>query len=396
MSRVMALALAFLLLAGCVTLAPTPRYEIVAYYPAWKGAIAFDATLVTVVNYAFLEVAEDGSLTLSQPATDRAHFETLRAVKAKHPHLRLVASVGGWTRSDRFSDMANDAAARARFTQSTVAFLRGNGFDGLDIDWEYPGAIGVPCPAGRTCDRPADKRNFGLLARELRAALDAAGATDSKRYLLTIAAGNDRSFLFDGPSSAWMADLAASLDWVNLMTYDYHGTWENAAGMLAPLHRDPPDPSPAHVDASVALYLAAGVPPRKLTLGIPFYGKGWMGCAPGPRGDALYQMCAAPVADPAEATFEFSYLTGEGYLLRDAGARYTVGGRGFTRHWSTAAGAPYLYNPQSGVFVTFDDEASVAAKARYIAARGLLGAMFWELAADREGVLARELGNLPH
>ena len=116
------LAAAAFLLGGCATLAPAPRHEIVAYYPAWKGAITFDASLVTVVNYAFLEVAPDGALALSQPAIDRAHFETLRALRAKYPHLRLLASVGGWTRSDRFSDMANDAAARARFTQTTLDF----------------------------------------------------------------------------------------------------------------------------------------------------------------------------------------------------------------------------------------------------------------------------------
>ena len=387
---------ALLLLTGCATVTPAPRHEIVAYYPAWKGEIAFDAGLVTVVNYAFLEVAADGALELSQPAIDREHFRVLRAARTKHPRVRLVASVGGWTRSDRFSDMANDPASRARFVGTTLAFLREHGFDGLDIDWEYPGAIGVPCEKGRTCDRPADKRNFVTLARELRAALDTAGRADGRRYLLTIAAGNARSFLFDGASSAWAAELAASLDWINLMTYDYHGTWETSAGMLAPLHRDPADPSPTNVDASVSLYLDAGVPARKLTLGIPFYGKGWTGCAPGPRGNGLYQNCASPVTDPAEATFEFSYLTREGYLSRDAGGRYTVGGRGFTRHWSDAAQAPYLYDPRTRVFITYDDEESIAAKAAYLTRRGLLGAMFWELAADREGVLARELGNLPH
>jgi len=102
------------------------------------------------------------------------------------------------------------------------------------------------------------------------------------------------------------------------------------------------------------------------------------------------------VDDPPEATFDFSYLTANGYLARDAGGRYTVGGRGFTRRWNGAAQVPYLYMEAGGLFVTYDDEAAIAAKVRYVASRGLLGAMFWELAADREGVLARELGKLPH
>jgi chitinase len=360
-----------LVLAGCASLAP--RHEIVAYYPAWKGAIEFDARMATVVNYAFLEVASDGALALSQPAIDAGHFTALRNLRSKHPHLRLVASVGGWTRSDRFSDMAHDPAMRERFVRSSVAFLRAEGFDGLDIDWEYPGAIGIPCTGARTCDRPQDKGNFVILARELRTAFDAAGAADGKRYLLTIAAGNDGSFLFDGGSSAWMAELASILDWINLMTYDYHGTWETRAGMLAPLLRDPADPSPTNVDASVSLYLAAGVPARKLTLGIPLYAKGWTGCAPGPSADGLYQACTAALPDPVSITAP-----------------------GLRRHWNADARVPYSYDAASGTFVTYDDERSIDAKLRYLARRGLLGAMFWEIAADREGRLVRKIGTLPH
>jgi chitinase len=290
------------LLAGCAHLPPGPRYEIVGYYPGWKGAIAVDASLLTVVNYAFLVVGADGALVLDNPAIDEGHFARLATLKAANPQVRLMASVGGWTRSDRFSDMAASPETRARFVDTSVAFLRRYGFDGIDIDWEYPGAIGVPCAAGRTCDRPEDKRNFVQLARELRAALDRAGAADRKRYLVTIAAGADRTFLYDGASAAWMVDLAASLDWVNLMTYDYHGTWETRAGMLAPLYDDPADPAGTNIDRSVAMYLEAGVSPRKLTLGIPFYAKGWSGCEPGPNGDGLYQPCAASIDEPAEST----------------------------------------------------------------------------------------------
>src|SRR5882672_3062763 len=77
------------LLAGCAHAPPGPRYEIVGYYPAWKGPIEVDASLLTVVNYAFLYLAADGSLVLDNPAVDEPHFARLAALKAKHPHLRL-------------------------------------------------------------------------------------------------------------------------------------------------------------------------------------------------------------------------------------------------------------------------------------------------------------------
>ena len=373
------------MLTGCA------HYEIVGYYAGWKPETVVDPSLLTVVNYAFLDICWDGehgnpaverrapcegangAVALDDPRRDVPQFAALAALKAKHPHLRLVGSVGGWTRSNRFSDMAASPTTRANFIASVVAFLRRHDFDGIDLDWEYPGAVGVPCAAGFTCDRPADKRNFVTLARELRAALDAAGAADRKRYLSTIAAGALRDFVYDGVSTAWLAELASALDWINLMTYDYHGTWETRAGLLAPLHRDPADPEDKYVAATVAMYLAAGIPARKLTLGLPFYAKGWSGCEPGPRGDGLYQQCAAPLPEPIEP------------------------GAGLIRHWNPAAAVPFLYDPAGRTFVTLDDEASVRGKMRYLRERGLLGAMYWEIAADHGHALARVVaGELPH
>jgi chitinase len=397
-------------LAALLSACATPP-EIVGYYAGWKDAVGLDARRLTVINYAFLDIcwhgrhgnpsvereapcnAPDGAMVLDDPVRDAANLARLAALKRAHPGLKVMASVGGWTRSNRFSDTAADPRARARFSDSAVVLARTHGFDGIDIDWEYPGAIGVPCAPGFTCERPADKRNFVALVRELRAALDAAGAAAGTRYLATIAAGNARAFLFDGDSSAWMVELAALLDWVNLMTYDYHGTWEARAGLLAPLHRDPADPDPANVDATVTLWLQQGIPARSLVLGLPFYGKGWAGCAPGPTGDGLYQACAAPLADPPEATFAFAQLTDEGYLARDAAGAFTRGGRGYTRHWNAAAGVPYLYNPATAVFITYDDERSVREKVEYAVRRGLRGAMYWEVDGDRHGVLADVVSN---
>jgi chitinase len=419
-------AIALILLASCAAPppAPAPRYEIVGYYPGWKGRFDVDARQLTVINYAFLDICWDaqhgnpaegglapcrdvdgnliapanGSIVVTDPGVDRDNLAALSALKSANPVLKLVASVGGWTRSNRLSDMAANAQTRGNFIVSVVTFLRRHRLDGIDIDWEYPTSIGLRCAAGHnTCDRATDKENFVALAQELRVALDAAGVADGKRYLSTIAAGNDRSFVFDpGGSSAWMVRLAASLDWINLMTYDYHGTWETSTGFLAPLYRDPADPAPINVDATVRLYLQQGIPASKLTLGQPFYGKGWKGCAAGARGDGLYQPCAG-LADVPEAAFQFAELTEKGYLARDARGKYTVGGLGFTRHWNDVARVPYLYNPADGVFITYDDEASIHAKNEYAVRMGLRGAMYWELNADRYRVLGSVVSqDLPH
>ena len=362
-----------LLAAACASLPPPSRHEIVAYFPGWKAAIPVDPSLVTVVNYAFLDIGKDGRLVLIDKVVDEKHFERLAELKARHPHVRFMASVGGWTRSYGFSNMAAARAMRAAFIDSSIAFLRRYGFDGIDLDWEYPVKIGVPCAAGDTCDRPEDKRNYVTLVRELRTALDAAGRSDGKRYLATIAAGADREFLYDGASAAWMVEMAKALDWINLMTYDYHGTWEKSAGLLAGM---------ADVERSVSLYLAAGVPPRSLTLGIPFYGKGWVGCDPGPRGDGLGQACTGPAPHPPESTFEFWRLRREGYL---------DGSRGFASHRSSQV--PHLFAPASGTFITYEDALSIRAKVRYLKSLGLRGAMYWELASDHEHELGRAVAS---
>jgi chitinase len=371
-----------LALAGCA------HYEIVGYYAGWKPESSVAPDEVTVVNYAFAYVAPDGALVLDGPPTEAATLARLVALKAGNPDLRLMVSVGGWTRSNRFSDMAADPVLRAAFVDSALVFLRNERFDGIDIDWEYPADNGAGCPAGETCERPEDKRNFVALARELRAALDAAGREDGKRYLATIAAGADGRFLAkDDPTGTWLRDLAASLDWINLMSYDYHGSWERVAGLNAPLHRDPADPVGTNAEASVKRLLDHGIPPGKITLGIPFYGKGWAGCAPGPAGDGLYQPCTGMAQGSADETFDFAYLTERGYLARDGDGKYTRAGLGFVRHWNAAARVPYLYDPAGGVFITYDDEASVQAKVGLVKEFGLRGAMFWEIGADSQGVL---------
>ncbi|HEY2630002.1 MAG TPA: glycoside hydrolase family 18 protein [Usitatibacter sp.] len=402
-----AVAVAAAGLAGCAALTPSPSHEIVGYYPAWAGVFTFNASRVTVVNYAFLDIcwdgkhgngaveplapcsSENGSIVLGHPRFDVVNLEALGSMKRANPHVKLVASVGGWNWSNRFSDMANEAKSRAAFIESVLSFLHRHGFDGIDIDWEYPASIGIPCASGHaSCDRPGDKRNFALLGRELRAALDRAGNADGKHYLFTVAAGADEKYVFDeSRSSAWLVDLSQSTDWINLMTYDYHGTWERAAYFVAPLARDTADPNTANVEASVELFLRQGIPPSKLTLGAPFYGKGWTGCDAGADGAVLYKTCTGLAREDHEASFEFAYLTGEGFLVRDAEGHYTKGGRGFERHWNAAAKAPWLYNPESRTFIAYDDEASIREKARYAMRMDLRGVMFWELAQDRNGVL---------
>jgi chitinase len=246
------------LLAGCAGPAPA-RYELVGYYAGWNAPrfpptprTSTRARSPSSTTRSSTSAGTAGTGTRRAAASRRASTRTasprgperlgrawkrdarpgqpgtLLELKRANPGLKLVGSVGGWTWSNRFSDMASSAATRRNFVDSVVAFLRRHRFDGIDLDWEYPGEIGRALPAGRT---PAsDPRTNATSPRSPASCAqrsDAAGRADGKRYLATIAAGADDKFVFDAAgSAAWLVELAASLDWINVMTYDYHGSWE--------------------------------------------------------------------------------------------------------------------------------------------------------------------------
>jgi chitinase len=394
-----------LLLAAALAAAlPAGASEVVGYYPGWKHesfpVSKVDAGKLTMALYAFVDLCWDGRHGNSDPsvndvapcqapqngalawrneAEDGANLRALVALKKAHPQFKVVISVGGWNWSNRFSNVAASAPARASFIASSLAAMRRYGLDGIDLDWEYPGEAGVPCAAGEVCARPEDRQNFIALARELRAAFDAAGRQDGRHYSITIAAGGNSNYVGDG---AWVKELAQSLDWINIMAYDYHMPWEKNTGHHAALFADAKDPATAngfYASRSVERYLGAGVAADKLVLGVPFYGYGWKGCAPGPDGDGQYQPCSGGVTDGINGGNSYGY----GQLLKR--------GAGYKRYWNASARVPYMYNAREQVWITYEDPASLKEKARYIRQQGLRGAMFWELSADGEHRLLNTL-----
>jgi chitinase len=382
----------------------TTASEVIGYYPGWKHqsfpVSEVDASRLTMALYAFVDLCWDGrhgnadpsvndvaacqepqngALAWRNEAEDGANLRALVALKRQHPEFKVVISVGGWDWSNRFSNVAASAQARANFIASSLKTLRRYGLDGVDLDWEYPGEAGVPCVAGEVCARPEDRQNFITWVRELRAAYDAAGRQDGRHYSITIAAGGNGNYVGDG---AWVKELAHSLDWINIMAYDYHMPWEKSTGHHAALFADPQDPVTAngfYASRSVQRYLDAGVSKDKLVLGVPFYGYGWKGCAPGPQGDGQYQLCQGGVTDGINGGNSYGYRQ----LLQR--------GAGYKRYRNAAAGVPYMYNAAEQVWITYEDPLSLAQKARYIRQQGLRGVMFWELSADGEHQLLQAL-----
>ena len=371
-----------LALAGAAQASEAPKGKLlIAYYLATTAPAeryvapgALPANKLTHLNYAFANIV-DGEIVVGNPSVDVEgpdNFAQLRALKQKLPKLKTLISVGGWEWSGQFSNVALTPESRAKFAQSGVRFIRTHGFDGIDIDWEFPVAGGKD----ENARRPDDKDNFTRLMQSLRDALDAAGREDKRHYLLTVAAGNNAAYL----RNTDMAGVARLLDWVNVMTYDMTGPWSQRSGHVAPLHRDPamqaPDADPHNNVADVLdLFISAGVPPARLVMGVPFYGYSWKGCTAEQGGQ--YQLCKGK----GRGTWE------EGALDYADLADHLIDRDGYVRHWNEAAQVPYLFKPATGEFITYDDPRSLKAKARFVKTRHLAGAMFWEITADKNDAL---------
>jgi chitinase len=325
------------------------------------------AEKLTHVNYAFAGVTETGIVilvdhyaALEKPATDSSwpagSLPQLRELKRRSPRLRTLISIGGWTGSSNFSTIAADADLRARFCRSVREFVEIHGFDGADLDWEFPVIDGL------TPGRPGDREAFSALARDLRSALG-----DS--YLLTAAVNVTPA----GIAAIDYREVSRHFDWFNLMAYDFAGAWDPANGRTG--HHAPLNASTRlSVSSAIASLCDAGVPRGKIVVGVPLYGRSFSGVerpVPGTR------YSGPGMGTHESGVIEFREITG-----------VLSGGPGVSAWWDDTAHAPWLFVARDSCFVTYDDERSVRDKAEFIDREKLRGAMFWELSQD-EGMLVR-------
>ncbi|MEV6312671.1 glycoside hydrolase family 18 protein [Streptomyces sp. NPDC051840] len=306
------------------------------------------------------------------------NFNQLRELKAAHPGLKVMISLGGWSWSTHFSDAARTAESRKALVSSCIdLYIKGNLpvdgarggdgaaaglFDGIDLDWEWPGSAGDT----DTVYRPEDKRNFTALVHEFRTQLDAYAKSSRKgkpkhyelsAFVPTAPAKIDAGF--DVPR------IMRDFDFVNLQGYDFHVSGEATTAQQSALYAR----GDFSVDQTVRDWIRRGAPARKLVMGMPFYGQGWTGVTGG--GDGLGQ----PAAAPAPATWAAGY---EDYKalkkLADSGA-YKV-------HRDTRNGHAWLFDGTT--LWTYDDPQVLRAKTSYVRERGLGGAMFWSLDGDTD------------
>ena len=400
--------------SAVVAAAPAPAqahtrdsYVKVGYFTQW-GIYGRDfqladvqqsgaAAKLTHLNYAFGPVTADGMCASADPWADwqtsfsaensvdgvadvagqpyAGNMNQIAELKAKNPKLKALISLGGWSGSKYFSDAALTDASRKKLVASCLdLWIEGNlpglpdgiaagVFDGIDLDWEWPGSSGE---VGNII-RPEDKRNFTLLAAEFRAQLDRLGRADRKKYLLT-------AFLPAAPAkieAGFEVDrIFKYLDFGTVQGYDFHGTWEPRSNQQSALRvpAGAPDNPDFSVENTINTWIAGGAPKRKLVLGVPYYSQGWTGVSGG--GNGLFQPATGPAPGLfANGTEDFKTLK-------------KLPARGFTVHRDLRNGHAWLFDGTT--FWTYDDPAVLLQKSLYIRAKGLGGAMMWSLDGDDE------------
>ncbi len=335
---------------------------------------AVDPALIAAYNsdrYTIRESADSVTVT-SVPVgwndagpKDAGNFEQLRRFKELNPNVELGFALGGWTLSDEFSTAFATQSGRDRFTSDVVDIFRNNDFFSVvDFDWEYPGGGGDPGNASSS----DDGANFALVLEQLRTELDALESQTGGNYEVSIATAGSSEKL----ANLNLAGIDPYVDFYNVMTYDFHGGWENQTGHQAAMTGDANN---YDVTTAVSVFEDAGVELSKVVLGAPAYTRAWGGVEDG--GSFGYQQSGTGAE--AEGSFEAGV-----YDYKDIVTDVITGQTDL--YWDDNSKAAFAYNGNE--WSSIETTATIAGKAAYVQAKDLGGMMFWALSNDAEGDLS--------
>lgn len=298
--------------------------------------------LYTHLCHAFVVADGDGRIRPDKNCPSRQ-----LVADAHKAGVKVLLSLGGWGWDRQFAAIAADPAAEGRYVAAVVAIVDENDYDGIDLDWEYP-------------DTAAEVAGFERLSRRFRKELDALERKKGRHLSQTMAAAASPATL------KWLGNdiLLETMDWVNVMTYDYAGDWTPYAGHHSPLFASPKQPgAPRSTELSMKYLTDRGMPAGRLAVGLPLYGKGFA------------------AAEPYAATKKGA----AGRAAR--GGNYTaiaklIQNEGWTRRWDDQTKNPWAIAPDGSAVIGYDDVESVSLKTEWTVRQGFRGVFFWQVAGD--------------
>ena len=293
---------------------------VVAYVTSWSEVVP-DPQYMTHINYAFGHVNESFN---GVKIDNEERLRQIVDLRKQKPELKVLLSIGGWG-SGRFSEMAANDEYRRAFAADCDRVVKEFALDGIDIDWEYPTSS-----MANISSSPDDTENFTLLMQDIRAAI-----------------GNEKELTLATVASARYIDFKAilpSVDFVNIMAYDMASAPKHHSALYPSGHS-----GDITSDGAVTAHLKAGVPPSKLVMGMPFYGRG-----------------------------------GDGYPSFQDYNKVGNTDTQYTEKWDEVAQVPYLADKNDTLVFGFENPRSLAIKCQYILDKDLLGGMYWDYSGDNE------------
>ena len=309
-------------------------------YGSMHAYTDYELENVDIINHAFALI----NTTTFKLNTSDIERSVSEIIKARSYGIRVCLSIGGWG-ADGFSQACRSDENRAIFVQSIIDTVVKYGYDGVDLDWEYPGS-----GAAKIAYISKDKQNFTLLVKELRAALNEI----RPGMLLTAAVSSE-------PTYYEVKTLNDYLDYWNLMSYD----WSYKTSGSKVRH----DEGLTDTNRSVEAYLKAGATARKVILGVTFRATKFAVNSLG----STYGVGETMQADRVDIDYKDlikSYINNSDYQY------YYDSTNGMAIYYSTKKINGYYS------VISFNDSKTMNAKGTLVKGKSLGGMMAWDLSMD--------------